>query len=65
LAASLVRQLGFPGSGTKSKTGERLKTALPLAFSVVEKSFGEFGRKIACQEGQKSIFDVSNSIDYK
>jgi hypothetical protein len=31
--------IGFPDLGTKSKTGEWLKPALPLAFSASQKKF--------------------------
>jgi hypothetical protein len=31
-----------------------------LAFAAFEKKFCEFARKIACQEGQNAIFNVSN-----
>jgi hypothetical protein len=60
LAAPVVRQLIFSGSGTELETGEWLKPALPLVFNASQKSFSEIGRKIACQEGQNVIFEVSN-----
>jgi hypothetical protein len=48
--------IGFPGSGTKSKTGEWLKPALPLAFNTSQKKFGRICPKNRMSRGRKDDF---------
>jgi hypothetical protein len=60
LAALVVRQLVFLVQAQKSKTGERSNPLSRWLLADRKKSFAEFARKIACQEGERLVFNVSN-----